>query len=174
LHRLKERILARLLVPVSQEDAVFRLNLMNRPFDVDALSEDKRKLKRFLSHNKSRTHSMEPDQQLQQQLQQQQQALLLQQQQQQAMLLQQQQQVLLQQQQQQLLRQPMPLMMPQYDYAAANAATHVVNTAASHVANTTANSTAISTTDTTTPRSPLPKASKEFYALCQEEASKST
>ncbi|CAO3673709.1 unnamed protein product [Rhizopus stolonifer] len=61
LHRLKERILARLGVPVSQEDAIMRLDLANRPFDVDALSEDKRKIKRFLTVNKSRTQSIEPD-----------------------------------------------------------------------------------------------------------------
>ncbi|KAI9267863.1 hypothetical protein BY458DRAFT_475796 [Sporodiniella umbellata] len=61
LHRLKERILARLGVPVSQEDDVMRLDLANRHFDVDALSEDKRRIKRFLSVNKSRTQSIEPD-----------------------------------------------------------------------------------------------------------------
>lgn len=38
-----------------------RLDLANRPFDVDALSEDKRKIKRFLTVNKSRTQSTEPD-----------------------------------------------------------------------------------------------------------------
>lgn len=114
-------------VPVSQEDAIFRLSLSNRPFDVDALSEDKRKIKRFLNNNKSRTQSIEPEstqmpimnpfmlqqaQQLQQQQQQQQQMHLQQQillQQQQAQ--QQQQLVQAQQQRQQpqaLLHQPLP------------------------------------------------------------------
>ncbi|KAI8997125.1 hypothetical protein BDB01DRAFT_769915 [Pilobolus umbonatus] len=65
LHRLKERILAKLNVPVSQEDELMHINISNRPFDMEFLSEDRRKGKRILL-NKSRTQSMEPEQQIQQ------------------------------------------------------------------------------------------------------------
>lgn len=220
LHRLKERILARLLVPISQEDTVFSLDLTSRPFDVDALSEDKRKIKRFLSNsNKSRTQSIEPpadhtsaymlhhhhhpqqqqqtpQQLLQQQimLQQQQQQLLLQQQQQQ-----QQQQMLQQQQQPQqqqrmvaqaptqpphigtpIMMMPPPSLPPLQQQqqqvfdantnamTASNAAAVAAAAAASAVNNTNRASPSIYSADVN-PNSPLPKASKEFYATCQNE-----
>ncbi|KAL9560599.1 hypothetical protein PS6_000054 [Mucor atramentarius] len=216
LHRLKERILARLLVPISQEDACFSLDLTSRPFDVDALSEDKRKIKRFLSSNKSRTQSIEPPtdhssaymlhQQQQQNPQQllQQQVMLQQQQQQQQILLQQQQQQILQQQQQQQQRmvpppqQPQmgtPIMMmpppslppPQQPQQAfdpnnnAMATSNAAATAAAAVAAAAAAASAVNanhraspsifSTDINqlSPNSPLPKASKEFYATCQNE-----
>ncbi|KAF1799619.1 hypothetical protein FB192DRAFT_1387647 [Mucor lusitanicus] len=221
LHRLKDRILARLLVPISQEDAVFSLDLTSRPFDVDALSEDKRKIKRFLSNNKSRTQSIEPPtdhtsaymlhhhhhpQQQQQTPQQllQQQVMLQQQQQQQQILLQQQQQQMLQQQQQQRLvsqapsQQPhigTPIMMmpppslpppqqPQQQafdannnaLAASNAASAAAAVAAAAAAVSAANNTnraspSVYSADVnqSSSNSPLPKASKEFYATCQNE-----
>jgi hypothetical protein len=196
LLRLKERILARLEVPVSQEDAIFRLNLSNRPFDVDALSEDKRKIKRLLTTtNKSRTQSMEPEHHhhnqqipmpnpylIQQQQHQQQQSLQQQQAQAQAQVQAQQQQMMLQQQmllqqqqqqqqqmqmqqqmqQQQMLQQQQmalpvpPLMMmqqPLYD----------MNTFAS--GRSPSNLSPFSDPNGQSPRSPLAKASKEFYAL---------
>lgn len=182
LHRLKERILARLGVPISQEDACFRLNISNRPFDVDALSEDKRKIKRFLNNNKSRTQSIEPESaqiqmtnpyllqqqqaQLQAQQQQQQQQLmlqqqiLLQQQQQQQLLQQQQQQQLLQQQQMAMPQQPpmglpqphMMMQQPVYDITAFNNRSP-------------ANLSPFTEQQGQSPRSPLGKASKEFYAF---------
>lgn len=169
LHRLKERILARLGVPISQEDAVFRLSLSSRAFDVDALSEDKRKIKRFLTNNKSRTQSIEPEnsqipminpyllQQQQQQVQQAQQQMILQQ------------QILLQQQQQQQQLQQMPppaqqpmgmpqpqLMMqqPLYD----------INSFSSRPTPG-ATLSPLPETSVPSPKSPLGKASKEFYAL---------
>ncbi|KAI8890209.1 Bromodomain-containing protein [Backusella circina FSU 941] len=59
LYRLKERVLARWLVPVSQEEEVMALDLTCRVFDASLLSEDKRKGSKRIS-SKSRTQSIEP------------------------------------------------------------------------------------------------------------------
>ncbi|KAI8088285.1 hypothetical protein BDF21DRAFT_491340 [Thamnidium elegans] len=187
LHRLKERILARLCVPISQEDAVFRLSLSNRPFDVDSLSEDKRKIKRFLTNNKSRTQSMEPEnsqmpimnpyilqqaQQLQQQQQQQQQQhqqqmllqqqILLQQQQQQQQL---QRQQLKQQQQQPLIHQQVPPLttaMPQ-PHMLMQSPLYDINAFNGRVLPN--NLSPVPESSAQSQNSPLNKASDEFYAL---------
>ncbi len=142
---------------------------------MDALSEDKRKIKRFLhnNNNKSRTQSMEPESAqipmtnpyLLQQQQQQQQAQSQAQQQQMLM----QQQILLQQQQQQqmLMQQQMPppvhppLGMPQ-NYIMMQQPVYDIN---SFNGRSPSNLSPFTDTQGQSPRSPLPKASKEFYAL---------
>ncbi|KAI8975321.1 hypothetical protein BDF20DRAFT_914267 [Mycotypha africana] len=60
LHRLQDRILGRMGVPISQEAAVMSMNLSSRPFDPEALNEERRKTKRYLT--KTRHYSTEPEQ----------------------------------------------------------------------------------------------------------------
>ncbi|KAI7905845.1 uncharacterized protein BX663DRAFT_497836 [Cokeromyces recurvatus] len=169
LNRLQDRILARLGVPVSQEDAAFRIDLRNRPFDVDALSEDKRKIKRYLNTNKSRTQSMEPEQHhaMPPYIMQQQQQQLLQQQ----LLFQQQQQQQQQQQRQFMSMQPSvdtPAMIIQPSLPQSfEMNTFVPNTIPNRP--TPPLNTYGPFSGPTSNQSPLPKASKEFYALCQDE-----
>ncbi|KAI8327234.1 hypothetical protein BD560DRAFT_418381 [Blakeslea trispora] len=178
LHRLKERILARLAVPVSQEDAVFSLDLTQRHFDQDALSEDKRKSRRFLTTNKSRTHSIEPEQHaiLQTAPYLVQPPSLLPPQPQQMLHHQMMQQRLLQvpQQMMPMMLQPAITNAPaMYDMNAYNAATAAAAAVAAAVNNNSNNPSTLyspfsdPTTLNSTPKSPLDHASNEFYALCQ-------
>ncbi|KAG1152549.1 hypothetical protein G6F37_004143 [Rhizopus arrhizus] len=154
LHRLKERILARLGVPVSQEDAIMRLDLASRPFDVDALSEDKRKIKRFLTTSKSRTQSIEPDYHHHPYQQPMVHPLLLQQQQ--------------QQQQQTFLQSP--FLMPPPQSLPANVFPQPPPAMMSIPPNMMLQQpTPIIESPTEQPKLPLGKASKEFYAVFTEE-----
>lgn len=154
MHRLKERILARLGVPVSQEDAIMRLDLASRPFDVDALSEDKRKIKRFLTTSKSRTQSIEPDYHHHPYQQPMVHPLLLQQQQ--------------QQQQQTFLQSP--FLMPPPQSLPANVFPQPPPAMMSIPPNMMLQQpTPIIESPTEQPKLPLGKASKEFYAVFTEE-----